>query len=47
MEDFEKIDWIWDFLNRYWRRLFDTKYEIPDIDSDSSEDENDDNEYDN
>ena len=48
MGEFEKIDWVWDFLCKYWKTLFDQEYEIPDIETDSSEDEEDQtNDYDN
>lgn len=45
MDNLEKTDWVWDFLSRYWRILFQQQMEIPDIDSDSSDD--DDNNIDN
>ena len=48
MNDNLKIEWVYDFLNRYWKYLFEPEYDIPDIDSDNSDDDVDhasDNEY--
>lgn len=47
MDNLEKADWIWDFLSRYWRILFQPQMELPDIESDVSDDDDDDNNYDN
>ena len=48
MEDSNKITWVWDFLSKYWKILFDTQMEIPDVESDISDDDSDQtNDYDN
>ena len=43
MDNDTKIIWVYNFLNQYWKYLFEPKQEIPDIDTDYSD--NDDDQY--